>query len=325
MTGGVLSQWPLRTSDLAFIGTDLRHPECVAALATGEIFASDARGGMACIAQDGAVTLIAAKGVPAGFRPNGFSILPGRRFVVANIGEEGGVWLLSAAGDATPFCLEVGGRALPGTNFAGHDDKDRTWISISSWRTPRKVATSKAAAPDGSLILVMNGEARIVADGLAYTNEARVHPSGDWLYVCETTGRRLSRFRILASGDLAARETVTEFTDCSFPDGLAFDAEGWCWVACIGSQRVIRVDVTNGAQQIVLDESTTERDEVERKFNAGEMRAWDDSSGVVLGRVSGLCFGGPDLHTVYLGSLTRSTIASFRSPIAGAKPSCWGY
>ena len=35
--------------------------------------------------------------------------------------------------------------------------------------------------------------------------------------------------------------------------------------------------------------------------------------------------GGPHLHTVYLGSLNAERIASFRSPVAGARPVQWNF
>ena len=35
--------------------------------------------------------------------------------------------------------------------------------------------------------------------------------------------------------------------------------------------------------------------------------------------------GGPDLKTVYLGSLFGTRVATFRSPIAGAKPVQWDF
>ena len=50
--------------------------------------------------------------------------------------------------------------------------------------------------------------ARIVADGLGYTNEAVLDARGEWLYVNETFARRTTRFRIGADASLAAPETV---------------------------------------------------------------------------------------------------------------------
>jgi sugar lactone lactonase YvrE len=47
---------------------------------------------------------------------------------------------------------------------------------------------------DGFIVRVDDAGARIVADGLGYTNEVQLDPSGERLYVNETFGRRLSRW-----------------------------------------------------------------------------------------------------------------------------------
>ena len=39
--------------------------------------------------------------------------------------------------------------------------------------------------------------------------------------------------------------------------------------------------------------------------------------------MASLTFGGPDLRTVYLGSLLGSTLPTFRSPVAGQKLAHW--
>ena len=44
-----------------------------------------------------------------------------------------------------------------------------------------------------------------------------------------------------------------------------------------------------------------------------------------LGNLASVAFGGPDLRTVYLGSLFAQRIATFRSRIAGAEPPHWRY
>jgi hypothetical protein len=39
--------------------------------------------------------------------------------------------------------------------------------------------------------------------------------------------------------------------------------------------------------------------------------------------MASITFGGPDLRTVYLGSLRGSTLPSFRSPVAGLPMVHW--
>lgn len=82
---------------------------------------------------------------------------------------------------------------------------------------------------------------RIVADGLAYTNECLASPDGAWLYVNETFARRLSRFAI-RGGVLGPKQVVAEFGVGEFPDGLALDVDGGVWVICVVANRVLRVD-----------------------------------------------------------------------------------
>jgi hypothetical protein len=44
-----------------------------------------------------------------------------------------------------------------------------------------------------------------------------------------------------------------------------------------------------------------------------------------LKNIASVAFGGADLKTVYLGNLAGAAIATFRSPIAGAKPVQWHF
>jgi hypothetical protein len=46
-------------------------------------------------------------------------------------------------------------------------------------------------------------------------------------------------------------------------------------------------------------------------------------SGQKLEALTSVAFGGPDLRTVYLGSLTNNRIASFRSDVPGEAPVHW--
>nr|MBP7523080.1 hypothetical protein [Leptothrix sp. (in: b-proteobacteria)] len=45
--------------------------------------------------------------------------------------------------------------------------------------------------------------------------------------------------------------------------------------------------------------------------------------GTLAPMMASIAFGGPDLKTVYLGSLAGTTLPSFRSPVAGLPLSHW--
>jgi SMP-30/Gluconolactonase/LRE-like region len=314
-------------ADLTFLGQDLARPECVVVTARGDVFASDRRGGIARVNADRPPELILGRGIDE-FLPNGFALLPDRSFAIANLGPSGGVWRMLPDGELVPELLEVDGTSLPPTNFANAEHTTgslRLWVSVSTRTVPREGAMRSDVA-DGYIVLKDGRGARIVADGLGFTNENKLDPSGRWLYVNETMARRLSRFELKGDG-LGPRETVAEFGDGIFPDGFEFDAEGGIWIASVVSNRLLRI-APDGSQTVVLDDgdpetiARAERHFSEHRFGRADIDAGRDG---VLGNLASVTFGGPDLKTVYLGSLFAERLATFCSPIAGAKPPHWDY
>ena len=45
----------------------------------------------------------------------------------------------------------------------------------------------------------------------------------------------------------------------------------------------------------------------------------------VLPNVTSIAWGGPDLRTAYVGSVSGRSIATFASPVAGARPVHWDW
>jgi hypothetical protein len=323
-----MTSFKVTVADLQFVGQDLARPECVVATATGDVFVSDKRGGIVRLMPGGGQTFLAGEGVD-GFLPNGFSLLPDRSFAVANIGHLGGAWRLMPDGELIAEVVAVKGMALPPTNFVHAEQQGgevRLWVSVSTRHVPREHAFRHDVA-DGYLVLKDRTDVRIVADGLGFANEAKVDPSGRWLYVNETIARRLSRFAIRERGDLGPRETVAEFGEGTFPDGFEFDVEGGIWIASVVSNRLLRL-APDGRQSVILEDADPEAvARAERHYAENRLSRADVDSGRdrTLGNLASVTFGGPDLKTVYLGSLFGQRIATFRSPIAGAEPPHWRY
>ena len=307
------------------VGSGLSRPECVLTTRSGDLYASDKRG-VSWIRPDGGTTLIEARNAPEGFLPNGIALLPDRSFLIANLGPGGGVYHLARDGVLTPRLLEVEGRRLPPTNFVGIDRQSRIWVTVSTWTIPRERAARKDCA-DGFIVVLDGRGARIVAEGIGFTNEAIVDPSGGWLHVNETMGRRNSRFPIGPDGSLGAKEVVAQFGPGTFPDGFAFDAEGGVWVVSIISNRVIHV-AADGRQTIVMEDSDPENlARVEEAFQGDRFGRPEMDSGAVrrLRNLSSIAFGGPDLRTAYLGSLFGDGILTVPSPVRGAEPVHWDF
>lgn len=312
-------------SGLSFdaVGRDLNRPECVLATSSGGILVSD---------WDGGVTILDSRGVQrrwlarsSGFelRPNGVALDRDGTLLVAHLGDTGGVYRLGRDGALTPALLAIDGTPLPPTNFVTTDSTGRIWVSVSTRQSPRQLAWRPGAA-DGFIVLSDARGARIVADGLAYTNEVRPDPSGRWLYAVETFGRRLVRFPIRADGDLGEAEPVVAFGHGIFPDGFEFDADGGIWITSLVSNRLLHLHGGH-LETVIEDANPAHIDSVERAFLGGTMARehLGPIPGTRMQHLTSIAFGGSDLRTGYLGSLHGDAIFRFRSPVAGVAPVHW--
>ena len=297
------------------VGVDLHRPECVVTAPSGDVFVSDWRGGVTRIAADGSQQTWLANAAGIDLRPNGIALTRDESFLLANLGDAGGVWRLQRDGSVEPFLTEIEGVPVPPANFVTVDDRDRTWISVSTRRVPRDEAWRPTFA-DGFIVLVEGSRARIVADRLHYTNEVRPDPTGTWLYVVETFGRRLTRFRIDMDGTLSERQVVVTLGHGCFPDGFAFDTTGAIWLTSLISNRLLRVD-GDVVETILEDVNRKHVERVERAFLSGQMRRehLGPIPGTTLQQLTSVAFGGHDGRTVYLGSLHGTCLYRFTASL----------
>ncbi|MDX2156137.1 MAG: SMP-30/gluconolactonase/LRE family protein [Hyphomicrobiaceae bacterium] len=308
-------------SAIAWIGEGLARPECVLTTAKGEVFVGDHHAGIAEIGKPKRHVV----GAPPGFLPNGVAMTRDREFLIANLGPPGGVWRLDRDWRLFPHLFEADGELLRVCNFVGVDQAGTEWISVSTRAYPRELSFHPTHA-DGFIVRRDADGAHIVADGIGFTNECRVDPTGRWLYVNETCAKRVSRFPVKGT-TLGKRETVHEFGPGEFPDGFAFDCEGGVWVACVCSNRLIRIE-TSGRRTLILDDAEpADVAWAEDYFKSGKRgRAHVEIGGKRgLKNIASVAFGGPDLKTVYLGNLAGQSIPTFRSPVAGAEPVQWRF
>ena len=308
-------------SAVIWVGNGLARPECVLTTAKGELFVGDHHSGIAEVGKPKREIV----GAPPGFMPNGVAMLPDRQFLLANLGPGGGVWRLDRDWRLFPHLLEADGELLRVCNFVGIDALGNEWISVSTRTFPRE-KSFRPGFGDGFIVRRDRAGAHIVADGIGFTNECRVDPSGKWLWVNETVTKRVSRFPIEGS-HLGRKQVMHEFGDGEFPDGFAFDCEGAAWIACVCSNRVIRIEHT-GQRTLILDDSDpADIAEAEAFFKAdnGGRHHVEIGARRSLKNIASVAFGGPDLKTVYLGNLAGSAIPTFGSPIAGAKPVQWRF
>jgi sugar lactone lactonase YvrE len=332
-----LDGWQVDRASIRYVGHDLQRPECILAERDGTIWSADGRGGVVRIAVDGTQELIlqstlAASG-PSSFEdryvntkgslPNGLTFDEAGNFLIANFGTDS-LELMTRDGRTKTLLDRIEGKPIGKANFVTRDSKGRLWLTVTTRMIPwtRHV---EVMSHDGYIAVIDEKGARIVADGLCGTNELRFDPKEEWLYVAETTARRISRFRVLDGGALSGRETYGPEYVGGFCDGIAFDAHGNLWSTLIMADRLIAI-TPEGDLRVLLDDgnpaATAELDRAwhEKRVNPTLMAA---ASGTIAPWMASVTFGGPDLKTVYLGSLRGDCIPYFRSPVAGQPLIYW--
>jgi len=85
-------------------------------------------------------------------------------------------------------------------------------------------------APGKIALVSAEGDAREVAEGLAFPNGMVVTPDNATLIVAESFARRLTAFDVAADGSLANRRLWADVTG----DGICLDAEGAVWCSDVG-------------------------------------------------------------------------------------------
>jgi sugar lactone lactonase YvrE len=264
-------------------------------------------------------------------RPNGIALEKGGSVLLAHMGDtDGGIFRLHADGSVDPVALTVEGQPMPPTNFVVKDSRDRIWVTVSTRKTPR--ASDYRLGANTGFIAVINpnsNDARIVADGLGYTNECVVDEQRGELWVNETFGRRLTRFRLkdFESPHIALThpETICSFGAGTYPDGLALDDKGQMWITSIVSNRILRVSPEGSISVMFEDSDAAHLQWTEEAFLNDRLgrEHLDNAKGKCMKNISSLAFGGPDRSSLFIGNLLDDSLPCFASDFCGAAMPHW--
>ena len=336
-SGNPLLDWSLDRENIRTVGCNLHRPECILAERDGSLWAADARGGITHLRPDGSQALIAqvpdgrfdlAKSVhdqyTTGTLPNGLAFTKEGDFLVANFGTDC-LELMSRKGVVKTICNSLDGKPVGKVNFVLRDSRDRVWVTVSTTVNPW-VSAMNPDIHDGYIAILEGNRLRLVAEGFSFTNEIRLDAKEEWMYVVETTGKRITRLRLMDDGSLANREVYGPSSlGTGFPDGLAFDAFGNLWVTMIMADRLIAITPQGDVLSLFDDGNVDATNALEHNFEAGTLTTeiMAAAKGSVAPWMASVTFGGHDLRTVYLGSLMGSTIPFFRSPVAGLPMVHW--
>jgi len=323
---------------LGYVGSDLQRPECILAEPDGTLWSADARGGVVRHAPDGSQAIVTQRrsghfegaGTEAsryleGTLPNGLAFDDDGNFLISNFGTDC-LELMTRDGASRVLADTIDGQAIGKVNFVLRDSRNRIWITVST-RVKNWMQALRTDLADGYLARYEHGAFRVVADGFRFTNEIRFDAKEEFLYVVETTGGCITRLRIEDNGTVGSREIFgpTRLGKGAWPDGIAFDSFGNLWGTLVYSDKLF-VLTPEGDLRMLLDEGDPERvDALERAFFANQVTAdvlFATGRGVAPWMAS-VTFGGPDLQTVYLGSLKGRRIPFFRAPIPGLPMVHW--
>jgi gluconolactonase len=323
---------------LQYVGNGLQRPECILAERDGSLWAADARGGVVLLSPDGSQEIVTQRhsdhfeGVRSeasryleGTLPNGLAFARNGDILIANFGTDR-LEVMTRKGESRVLADQIEGRPIGKVNFVLRDSKDRIWITVST-RIKNWMNALRPDLPDGFIARYVDGAFRIVAEGFHFTNEIRMDAREEYLYVAETTGGCIRRMRVTEDGELGAAEIFGP--SClgkgAWPDGIAFDSYGNLWGTLVYSDKLFAL-TPQGDLRVFLDEGDPQKvGALEQAFVRNEVTApilFATGQGVAPWMAS-VTFGGPDLQTLYIGSLRGSRIPYFRAPVPGLPMVHW--
>jgi sugar lactone lactonase YvrE len=95
-------------------------------------------------------------------------------------------------------------------------------------------------APGIIALVIPDGSARQVGDGIAFPNGMLVTPDNSTLIVAESYAKRLTAFDIADDGSLSNRRVWADLQE-GVPDGICLDAEKAVWYGDVPNKRCVRV------------------------------------------------------------------------------------
>ena len=344
MTTNPLDGYTIDRAGIRFVGQDLQRPECILAERDGTLWAADARGGVMRIAPDGSQQFIGQRAddrfgsaatdtadafeakFTQGTLPNGLAFAADGSLLISNFGTDC-LELMTRDGRTRTLYDRIDGQAIGKVNFVLRDSKNRIWLTISTRVNPWTQAAARRVR-DGYIAVVDEHGLRVVADGFHFTNEIRLDAREDWLYIVETTGPHISRMRLVESARgvaLTDREVFGPSHLGGYPDGIAFDAHGNLWCTLVMVDKLVALTPQGDLRLLLDDGDPTASRNLLDKMDAGTVTAEDmaRAKGTLAPWMASITFGGPDLRTVYVGSLLGTTIPCFRSPVPGLPMVHW--
>lgn len=311
-----ISQLSLRPQDLRRVGHDLARPENVLAFRDGTVFASSNQGHITRIAPDGRQWRIGRVPHDA---PTTMALDDDDSLIVNNTGD-GNLYRLHLDGRSELLLDTIEGRPIGSANYVFLDSRGRLWIAVARSTRPGHGPVDPRAAT-GYVAVRDNGETRVVAEGLAWPNEVRLDATESYAYVPETMAQRVVRFRVSDGGELTDKEVVgpQRLGPGVLPDGIALDVDGNVWVALLSGNGALVITPDGSTHTLFEDRNEAALANLAAEYDAGAIQFPSILAcrGPHVQTLTSIGFGGPELKTVFMGSLLMPHLLSFESPVAG--------
>ena len=251
--------------------------------------------------------------------PNGVTLEPAGTHILVSDVFRGGIYRVEIATEATERVYQH----RYGVNVARGDRSGGIWFTQSTQNNPehgeeelfRAVAV---AIPDGALFYLppsKTGEKRTavpLVEGLNFANGIALDETAGYLYVAETMGSRVLRFRLdVAAGEVSDQTVALEV---NHPDNLELDRQNRLWIASPVRSEIIVFDPATKTGEAVFRISTPESDQlietIEARIREGapwlDLMApdlWEPGPGLITGMILS-----PDDGPVYLTGLGNALI-----------------
>ena len=188
--------------------------------------------------------------------------------------DRGAVCRVTPAGEVSQYSAGSEERPIRTPNYPAFDAGGNLYVTDSgSWYG--NDGCIFCVAPDGATTV-------IDTENSQFPNGCALSPDGRFLYIAMSLGPpRIVRLPIEDGRKVGPTETVIELPRI-VPDGLAFCADGGFLISCYRPDTILRVR-PNGDLTVLMD----------------------DYEGTILGAPTNVCFGGPDLSTLFWANLGR--------------------
>jgi len=227
--------------------------------------------------------------------PNGLAVDLQGRILIAECGHGTLRRLDPTTGKIEMLVTKVEGRKIARANYPAVDPSSgRLWCT-SSTSLQDDLAAPRNKIDDGFVFtLEPDGSSSIVGEGLHFANGLAFSKDFAWLYIVESSTRRIVRAPVLPGGRLGKTEPFGPMLEAT-PDGIAFDCDANLWVTLFIEKCAL----------VIIDRE------------ASVHAVFEDPQGVVLGRPTNVCFGGADMCDLFVGSLDRDAVLCSRVGVPG--------